>query len=329
VSKIIFGILAGLVVGAAAAWTFLKHHDTGDAAEPRKEESHEESLVVRTNDLTFVKLEKKHRELAGLKTAPLEAATLKPEVKAFGRVLDPAPLAAALAEIASARVALESSMREFNRLKVLHGQDQNVSTRVLDSAETAARRDQLLVQTAELKLLTAWGKPIASQPDLPAFVHALATLEAALVRVDVPLGETLRTPPVTTRIAAIAAPESPADAQFLGPAVSTDPQTQAQGFLFLLKNAALAPSSAVVAWLGAGGEEEKGVIVPRGALVRHQGDAFIYVEVSDELFERREVALEHPTDQGWFIDEGFKPGQRIVVVGAQQLLSAERKGQEE
>ncbi len=324
-SKIIFGILAGLAVGAAAAWTFLNHH----AAEPKPEEHAGDSHVLHTNDLTFVRLEKKHREYAGLKIAPLEAATLKPEVKAFGRVLDPAPLAASFAELASARVVMEGSMREFSRLKVLHEQDQNVSTRVLDAAETAAKRDQLLVQTAELKLVTAWGKPIVSQPDLPAFVHALATLEAVLVRVDVPLGDAVKAPPSAARIAALFAADSPADAQFLGPAVNADPQTQGQGFLFLLKNATLAPASVVIAWLSEGGEEEKGVLVPRAALVRHQGEAFIYVQVSDELFERKEVALDHPTDKGWFIDEGLKPGQRIVVVGAQQLLSAEWKGQEE
>ena len=327
-SKIILGILAGLVVGAAATWTFLKRHEAGHEAEPKKEEHKEEPHVFQTNDQTFVKLDRKDQEHAGLQIAPLEPATLAPEIKAFGRVLDPAPLAASLAEMASARVALEASMKDFNRLKVLHAQDQNVSTRILDTAEAVTKRDQLLLQTSELKLVTAWGKPIASQPDLPGFVHALATLEAALVRVDVPLGDALKTPPASARIAALSAPDNPAEAQFLGPAVSADPQTQGQGFLFLLKNPSLSPASAVIAWLGTGGEKEKGVVVPRAALVRHEGEAFLYVQVSDDLFQRKEVALEHPTVKGWFVGEGFKPGQKIVVVGAQQLLSEELKGQE-
>lgn len=322
-SKIFFGILAGLIVGASATWTFLKHHDAAE----KKEEPKEASRVVHTNDQTFLKLDAKGQEHAGLRVAALEAATLKPEVKAYGRVLDPAPLVAAVSELASARLALEISMKDFDRLKVLHAQDQNVSTRVLDMAEAAAKRDQLLVQTAELKLVSAWGKPIVSQPDLPGFVHALATLEAALVRVDVPLGDALKAPPAAARLASVSAPELPMTAQLLGTAVSADPQTQGQGFLFLLKPSSFAPGSAVIAWLDAGGEAEKGVRVPRSALVRHQGEAFVYVQVGDELFERKEVALEHPIDGGWFVHEELKPEQKIVVTGAQQLLSEELKGQ--
>ena len=129
-SKIFFGILAGLIVGASATWTFLKHHDAAE----KKEEPKEASRVVHTNDQTFLKLDAKGQEHAGLRVAALEAATLKPEVKAYGRVLDPAPLVAAVSELASARLALEISMKDFDRLKVLHAQDQNVSTRVLDMA---------------------------------------------------------------------------------------------------------------------------------------------------------------------------------------------------
>jgi hypothetical protein len=327
VIKSIFGILAGLIIGAAVTWTFLRHHDGGHEPEAKKEEHKEESHVLHTNDQTYVKLDKKEQEQAGLKIAPLEAATLSPEIKAFGRVMDPAPLAATLAEVASARVALDASTKELNRLKILHAQDQNVSTRVLEAAEATARRDQLLLQTAEVKMVTAWGKPIAAQADLPAFVHALATLDMALVRVDVPLGDALKAPPSKVRIASMSSPDNPVEAQFLGAASTADPQTQGQGFLLLVKNSAFTPGATVVAWLDAGGAEEKGVTVPRAAVVRHEAEAFIYLQTADELFERKKIELHHPTAKGWFIDEELKPGQNIVVVGAQQLLSEELKGQ--
>jgi hypothetical protein len=326
VSKIVFGILAGLIVGVSATWTLLKHHDSH---EEKKEEHHEASSVIHTNDQTFVKLDSKSQEHAGLRLAPLEAATLKVEVKAFGRVLDPAPLVASLAEHATARIAVETSMKDYNRLKLLHSQDQNVSARTLDAAESLFKRDQLLVQMSELRLMGSWGAPIAGQPELPNFVHALATLEAALVRVDVPLGDALKAAPATARIASVSAPDRPMTAQFLGTAVSADPQTQGQGFLYLLKPSPFVPASAVIAWLDAGGEEEKGVTVPRAALVRHQGEVFIYVQAGEELFERKLVELEHPTEAGWFVHEALKPGQKIVVTGAQQLLSEELKGQGE
>src|SRR2546427_3513368 len=194
VTRIIVGILAGLVLGVAVTWIILKHDDADDE-EARNEAKTEESHVRHANGQTFVRLDREDQQHAGLKTAPLEAAALKPEVKAYGRVLDPAPLAAQMIELANARAALEASTKEFNRLKVLHAPDQNVSTRALEGAEAALIHDRIALDAAQLKLVAAWGKSIATRPDLPAFVQSLASLDTALVRVDLPLGTAVRTPP--------------------------------------------------------------------------------------------------------------------------------------
>ena len=323
-TKIILGILAGLALGAAATWTVLKR---GDHEEKKAEEEHkEESRVLHTNDQTFVKLDKEAQEKVGLQLAPLEAASLAPEVKANGRVLDPAPLAALLVEGATARTTLDASRKELERLKIL-AQDQNTSARLLEAAAAAVQRDQIFVDASQLKLVTGWGKVIAGQKDLSAFVALLAAQEAALVRLDVPLGDAPKESPTGARIAALNSPESPVDAQFLGPAASADPQTQGQGFLCLIKSSAFAPAAAVTGWLMLSGQPEQGVVVPRSAIVRHEGEAFVYVQTSEGLFLRKEIELHHPTAKGWFIDEGLKPGDKVVTVGAQQLLSEELKGE--
>jgi hypothetical protein len=323
VSKIIFGVLVGLLLGATVTWTLLKHSEEKKAEEGHAEESH----VFHTNGQTLVKLEKDGQEHVGLQTVLLEAVAVSPEVKAYGRVLDPAPLAAQVVAIATARIAAEGSVREFQRLKLLHEQDQNISTRSLEMAETNAKRDQLTAEAAQLALLTAWGKSIVSQPDLPAFAQSLATRDRTLVRVDVPLGTVFKSPPTAGRIAVAAAEDSPLNTQWLGPAASADPQTQGQGFLLLLENSSLPPAAAVVAWLTMSGEEVKGVIVPRSAVIRHEGEAFVYVQISDVLFERKEIELERPTSKGWFVEQSLKAGQRVVIVGAQQLLSEELQGE--
>src|SRR5207344_1752118 len=125
--------------------TLLKNSEEKKAEEEHAEEPH----VFHTNGQTVVKLEKDGRQHAGLQTVPLAAAALSPEVKAYGRVLDPAPLAAQVLAIATARVAAEASVREFQRLKLLHEQDQNISTRSLETAETNAKRDQLAAEAAQ------------------------------------------------------------------------------------------------------------------------------------------------------------------------------------
>ena len=99
-----------------------------------------------------------------------------------------------------------------------------------------------------------------------------------------------------------------------------------RGFFFLVKGKALAAGTPISAWLSLPGEPEKGVIIPREAIIRHEGEAFVYVQTGKETFERKAVELHHPLTTGWFTD-GLKSGVKIVVNGAQQLLSEELKGE--
>src|SRR5262249_4273060 len=184
------------------------------AAKDKPEEHSEPTRVVHTNGQTLVRLDAESQQHARLQVAELAAGSFKPELKSYGRVLEPAPLAVLVAEIASAAAALEASSKEFQRLKLLHSEGQNVSARALEAAEAATKRDQIALDVAQSKLLSGWGKGIASQPDLPAFVRSLTTLETALVRVDLPLGEALRQAPLGARIGPVAAAEGPTEATF-------------------------------------------------------------------------------------------------------------------
>jgi hypothetical protein len=325
VNKIILGILVGIAFGAAATYMLFPRREV--AEESKKEEAKEESFVRHgTNGETILQLNKETQARMGLKTAPLAAVQFKPEVKGFGRVLDPTPLAALLVERAAAVAALEASTKELERLKLL-AQSQNAAPRAIEIAEAAMKRDRIALDSVQPRLLLGWGKTVASLPDLPALVNSLAASEAVLVRVDLPLGESLQTPPTGGRIGPLNAPDKLANAQFLGAAPAADPQMQAQGFLFLQKANPLPLGAAVVAWLTVPGEAEAGVIVPREALIRHEGEVFVYIQAGDDKFARTEIELERPSDAGWFVHDGLKPQDKVVTVGAQQLLSEELKGQ--
>jgi hypothetical protein len=278
-----------------------------------------------TNGETLLKLDREAQEHAGLKMAILEAAQSKQELKAFGRIVDAATLATAHNEIAMARAQVEASAREAQRLKMLFGQNQNASARALEAAEAMLKRDQLALQAAELRLLTSWGPSIAGRTNLEALISLFVSQEAALARVDVPASEKIEGTPTAARLALLSAQETPMEAELLGSAPAADPQTLGRGFLFLVKARALPANAAVVAWLSMPGEAAQGVIVPRDAIVRHAGEAFIYVQTADEMFARQGVELEHPLERGWFT-EGLKPGVKVVLTGAQQLLSEELKG---
>jgi len=331
VNKVILGILVGLALGAAGTALYLRYplveKEQASDEQGSEEQAADSFLQHDADGRTLVKLDQDTQTHMGLKVESLSAAQMAPEVRGFGRVLDPAPLAALVVEAATAQASLESSTKEYERLKTLYSQNQNASARALETAETAMKRDQISLESVRSRLLLGWGQAVVSQADLSAFVDSLVSQQAALVRVDVPLGERLPAPPTGGRIALLAAPEALTEAQYLGPAPSTDAQTQSMGVLYLMKVSPPPPGTAVLAWLAVPGPARSGVIVPRDALLRHESRTFVYLQVAEDTFERRAVTIERPAGNGWFVGETLKPGDKVVVVGAQELLSEELKGQ--
>jgi hypothetical protein len=93
--------------------------------------------------------------------------------------------------------------------------------------------------------------------------------------------------------------------------------------LFLLETNPPPPGTAIVGRLQTRGAPQSGVLVPRAAVLRHQGEAVVYVQMSDDTFQRRQINLDRPLNNGFFVYKGLSTNDRVVIVGAQQLLSAE------
>jgi hypothetical protein len=286
-----------------------------------------ESKVERaTNAGAILNLDEKAQKLMGLETTLLSPATLASEIKCYGRVLDSSPLLGLVSNLASARAALDASGKECQRVKTLFNQGENASARALEAAEAAMKRDQIALQTAEAQLVCAWGQSVAGQPDLPAFVQALSTLQKVLVRLDLPAGEMTTETPMGARLV-VPGTNQPLVAGFLGQTTVTDPQVQGQGFLFEATNtpARLSPGLAITGYLQLPNELLRGVIVPEAAVVRTAGRAWVYVQTGPATFTRRDLNQEHPVADGWFVTGGVTPNDRVVTTGAQTLLSEERK----
>ncbi|MGH8865258.1 MAG: efflux RND transporter periplasmic adaptor subunit, partial [Burkholderiales bacterium] len=266
---------------------------------------------------------------AGIVTANPQSMQVPSEVQGYGRVLDPTPLATLLLEIESAAAALDASAKEYERAKALFADNQNSSARDLESAKAAMKRDRALLEAARARLLTGWGKALALREDLPALVKALTALESALVRLNLPPDEPLSSPPTGARLVFLSDENRSAEADFLSPAPTTEAAMQGQGFLFLLRTNSpeFRPGTAVTGFLKVRGEPQQGMLVPRSAVLRHEQQAWLYVQTDDAGFARKPIVLKHPSDDGWSITEGLRPSDRIVVSGAQVLLSEELKSQ--
>lgn len=324
--KLLLGVIVGLLMGGVAMWSLLQHRRGEE--KPEEEHAHKEGHVQHgTNGETILKFDAEAEAKMGLKLAALEDAALQREIKCFGRVLDPGPLAAAVSDISLARAQLEGSTRELNRLKALFGQNQNVSARAVESAEIVVQRDKLAVEAAHLRLATAWGPAVTGMKDLDAVLRSAIEQNVSIIRVDVGAGDLGTNEVAGLRIVMPGAADKILAGRLLGRAVSADPQVQGLGYLAMIE-APLAANTAVSGWLSLAGEPVKGVTIPRDAIVRHEGEAFIFVQAGKDGFERKEVELEHPVGRGWFNDE-MKAGTMVVVSGGQQLLSEEFKGEGE
>ncbi|UFM63287.1 efflux RND transporter periplasmic adaptor subunit [Paracoccus sp. MA] len=65
---------------------------------------------------------------------------------------------------------------------------------------------------------------------------------------------------------------------------------------------------------------DNALTVPQMAVQRDQsGQAYVYALKDDETVERRDVTLGQTTDNRWLVESGLKPGDRVVVMGAQKL----------
>lgn len=90
-----------------------------------------------------------------------------------------------------------------------------------------------------------------------------------------------------------------------------------------INTAALAPSTSEAR----GGRRMSAVIVPDSAVVWLDGKAWVYVLKGPERFVRKEISSDRPSASGWIVEKNFLPGDRVVVQGAQLLLSEEFRSQ--
>lgn len=321
--KIILGLLVvgGVIAGLTFAFREMRQERAREqerekpvAAPTRVSRSQQGEII-----LTF---DAETQKRIGLAVAPLGASDHRATRQGFARVLDATSLSSLLNELALAQTNLAASQKELARAKVLAAQS-NVSEKALVATENTAGRDRLAVQAAEDKLALAFGRELANRADLPQLAHSLASLEAALVRVDSSMGEALPTPPTKASLFAPANEAELFQAELIGPATHIEPEFQGQAFFYLVNQTKrrLAPGANLAALLELAGNASSGVVIPRAAVVRSDGRGWAFVRTGDDTFTRREVLLTRPSSDGWFVAEGFRPGEKVVVAGTQVLLS--------
>lgn len=328
--------IATLVVmcGAGVGFYFAYH----EARKERALESDREKpidappKVSRTKEGGLaVSLDLEERQRSGVKLLVLEETAAPREMTGYGQVLNPAPMITLQRELASNEASLAALRSEYERLKTLNQEGDNASRRALEAAEAQLRTEENRSRAASRQIANEWGEALLPlrPEEREALLDRLARRETALVRINLLPGETPPGLPLGARILVVGDAEHSVFADRVYDAPVVDPKAQGQGFLLRVDHPgqSLRPGAAVIAHLQLPGEELKGVVIPRPAVVWFAGKAWAYTKLDALRFTRREVTLDRPAAQGWFSLSGLKQGDEIVVEGAQMLLSEELKPQ--
>lgn len=235
------------------------------------------------------------------------------------------------AQLTKSQVAADVARKEYARLKTLFEQNQNISEKSLQSAEGSlqaneaderAAEQQLSLQESVVRL--EWGSVVAkwATEGSPELQRILDQREL-LVQMTMPSGETFGAP----KSISLGIPGIPGGTRREASLISTfpkvDPRIQGRSFLYIMQaQPGLAPGANLIAHLSLG-SEMKGLIVPASAVVWSEGKAWVYQQTESDHFTRRAVATDLPVEKGFFVTQGFSPGDEVVLRGAQALLSEE------
>ena len=270
----------------------------------------------------------------GIGTMTLESTVRPSRVETVGVVLDPASIVEAEGEAVTAEAALDASRAELARLESLHAMDRNVSTRAVEETRARVRADESRLTTVRRRIESEWGRLVTAlaPDDRKLLVDDLASRRTVFARAAVP-GNLVP----ERAVARLLGREGEAiEAAAIGESPVADPVNPGRTVLLRIdaRTTRWPVGSSVIVELYAGGPPVTGLIVPRSAVVRYAGRAWVYAADASGGFRREEVALdvaESVTEPvaGWFLPlpEGSRlAGAEVVVQGAQTLLSRELSG---
>jgi hypothetical protein len=312
--------------------------------EPPKPEA--QTKTSAEDGMTVVKMSFKAQQRSGIEVAKLQEIGFRPEKTVYGTVIGidslldlRARYLAARADADAIRATLKQSERDYLRQSELNRDGRNVSDRAAQAAEAQAAGDAARLRAAEAvasnlraQLRLQWSEPLAAwatEAEAPGPLQALIERREVLLSVTLP--DTLPVPDAkaTLHVTPTGRAASPVQARYVGPAAKAEAMLPGSNHFLRAAAADLRTDMRVtVSW-----HEDKpaqaGFLVPAAAIVWFAGKAWVYEQEydDDEEFVRREIPTEHEVAGGWFVAGRFEAGDRVVVEGAQLLLSEEMKNQ--
>lgn len=260
----------------------------------------------------------------GISTAKISATSVTQQWQATATVLDAASLITAITDLRAAQAVSAASSSELKRTQALHQDDNGVALKVVEAANAQAIADRGKVQSLRAQLQTTWGSAVRRMNDGELEQLARQVLSGTvLLRAELIGGV-----PVNMKITKALLYEQ-SGPPLTGRVIGSLPLSaeQAIGRAFLLSVDAnhldLQPGQVLRAELHDANRTVAGSLVPRAALVRWQGQQWLYVQHAVGHYERIAVQVQQWLTDGALINAGVQPGDQVVITGAGLLLGAE------
>lgn len=334
-SKSALVIVAVVVIVITLVWAFLASQKERTTEARRERPIEARSHLAVQNGEVIVKMAPADQQQNGIAIAPLTPVSRRRELQATAVVLSTQELndlrsryVSAKAQLQKAQAGVEVSREEFQRLQGLYLHERNASVKAVQAAEGTMRADEAVTKAAqdavfltESDVRQRWGATIATWllDGSPEF-DRLARQQDLLIQATPQSVTGIAAPPIASITTAQGKIVS---ARLVSRLPRLDPRFQAPSFLYVTpSNPNLIPGMSLIVLLPSG-TPVHGVVLPRDAIVWWNGRAWAYMQTVSNQFVRREVSTEMPIPNGWFTAKGFSPGEKVVVTGAQQLLSEE------
>jgi len=291
-------------------------------------------------DSANIRLDPKAQQLAGIKTQRLQAVQQQPEFTAYGTALGLERLLqlrqqylAAHAQQDSAKAKYTEAHLNLTRTQNLHTQD-IVSTRRLQEQQAQWQADkanldasgyqqQSILAASRLEwgnTLTEWFVQTQGKAAEPFMARA-----SQLLQITLPANTSLSPDIRGIYIDERGQRHTAVKATLISAAPQVDPISQGERYFFKTEGRRMPFGAHVTAWIAADGQQTTGVVIPESALVRHMGQAFVFIKTADDEFSRRALPQFTPGKHGYFATGSLQPGDEIVTTGAQTLLSQQLK----
>lgn len=284
------------------------------------------------------------QRISGVQVQEMVAANYRRELRAVAEVVDIRQLLTLRSQVnvlraeqAVAAIALTRSREAYERLKLLHADNANISARQLEEARAElqsaeARYDASRQQLQDLQFEAGqtWGTTLVDAifADQSALLTELKQQQSVVLLLTLTRETGLAD---QGRLIYVSQTDDRRDArraQWLSAAPRTDPRLQGETHYFKAPAKGLRIGQRINAWVPLTDELETGVWVPNSAVIWQGNLRWIYRREGADFFYRQALSDAVRVGDDWFVPASeIAAGTPVVTRGGQMLLSEEYRWQ--